>query len=236
MAARVSGSEKTAAKVRAVSYLRTSSAANVGAEKDSAYRQDAAVMAYAARAGVEVVACFYDAAVSGADPVAIRPGFAAMLAFVREAGISTILVEGASRFARDLIVQETGHAMLRAEGISLIAADDPDAFTADTPTATMIRQILGAVSQFAKTSTVDQLRAARDRRSAALGRRVEGRKGYAEKNPGLVREAKRLRRASPKTGKRRTLAEVAAELARLGHVSSTGKPFAVNQVVRLLAA
>ena len=99
----------------------------------------------------------------------------------------------------------------------------------------MVRQILGAVSQFAKTSTVDQLRAARDRRSAALGRRVEGRKGYAATIPELVREAKRLRRASPKTGKRRTLAEIAAELARLGHVTSTGRPFAVNQVVRLLA-
>jgi len=232
--ARVSGSEKAVVRTVAVSYLRTSSAANVGAEKDSTYRQDAAVVGYAARAGVEVVACFYDAAVSGADPVATRPGFAAMLAHVREAGISTIIVEGTSRFARDLIVQETGHAMLRAEGISLIAADDPDAFTADTPTAIMVRQILGAVSQFAKTSTVDQLRAARDRKSAALGRRVEGRKGYATTNPELVAQAKRLHRASPKTGKRRTAAEIAAELATLGYVTSTGKAFAPTQVRRLL--
>ena len=80
-----------------MSYLRTSSAANVGAEKDSAYRQDAAVTGYAARTGVEVVACFYDAAVSGADPVASRPGFAAMLAFMHETGIRIILVETASR-------------------------------------------------------------------------------------------------------------------------------------------
>ena len=137
MAERVSGSEKTTAKVRAVSYLRTSSAANVGAEKDSAHRQDAAVTAYAARAGIEVLACFYDAAVSGADFVATRPGFAAMLAFVREAGIPTIIVETASRGARDLIVQVNGHALLRAEGVALVAADDPDAFTADTPTAVM---------------------------------------------------------------------------------------------------
>jgi len=90
------------------------------------------------------------------------------------------------------------------------------------------------VSQFAKSSTVEQLRAARDRRSAALGRRVEGRKGYAVTDPALVREAKRLRRASPRTGKRRSLREVAAELTRLGYVTSAGKPFAVNQVVRLL--
>ena len=55
-------------------------------------------------------------------------------------------------------------------------------------------------------------------------------------DPGLVREAKRLRRASPRTGKRRTLAEIAAELARLGCVTSADKPFAANQVVRLLAS
>ena len=52
----------------------------------------------------------------------------------------------------------------------------------------------------------------------------------------MVREAKRLCRASPRTGKRRTLAEIAAELARLGYVTSAGRPFAVNQVVRLLAS
>ena len=34
----------------------------------------------------------------------------------------TILVETASRFARDLIVQETGYEMLKARGIELIVA------------------------------------------------------------------------------------------------------------------
>jgi DNA invertase Pin-like site-specific DNA recombinase len=52
-------------KRRAVAYLRTSSAANVGEEKDSAKRQTEAICAYAGRNGIEVVASFYDAAVSG---------------------------------------------------------------------------------------------------------------------------------------------------------------------------
>ena len=43
-----------------------------------------------------------------------------------------------------------------------------------------------------KTRLVHKLRGARDRASKALGHRVEGRRGYAETNPGLVREAKRL--------------------------------------------
>jgi hypothetical protein len=50
----------------------------------------------------------------------------------------------------------------------------------------------------------------------------------------LVREAKRLARKSPKTGEARSLREIAAELARLGHVTATGKAFSAVQVQRLL--
>ncbi|NEI37957.1 hypothetical protein GR204_29035 [Rhizobium leguminosarum] len=58
---------KTAGKTKAVAYLRTSSAANVGADRDSDKRQRAACNAFARRAGYEIVDEFYDAAVSGAD-------------------------------------------------------------------------------------------------------------------------------------------------------------------------
>ncbi len=64
----------------AVAYFRTSSATNVGADKDSEKRQRAAIEAYAKAAGVAIVETFYDAAVSGADAIDERPGFAAMLA------------------------------------------------------------------------------------------------------------------------------------------------------------
>jgi DNA invertase Pin-like site-specific DNA recombinase len=157
-----------------------------------------------------------------------------MMDFALEHNVSTIIVENASRFSRDLIVAETGFAYLRDRGIELIAADDPDAFVADTPTAVMVRQILGAVSQFEKATTVDKLRAARDRASEAKGRRVEGRKGYAETAPELVREAKRLRRASPKTGKRRSYDRIALELAAQGFVTRHGKAFSAAQVRRLV--
>lgn len=50
-----------------------------------------------------------------------------------------------NRFARDLMVQEVGFAMLRNLGISLIAADSPSSFLDDGPTSKLIRQILGAV-------------------------------------------------------------------------------------------
>ena len=58
----------------AVAYFRTSSAANVGADKDTVQRQRDAVTAYAEAHGLEIVREFHDAAVSGADPIDRRPG------------------------------------------------------------------------------------------------------------------------------------------------------------------
>ena len=93
-------------KAKAVAYLRTSSAANVGTDKDSDKRQRQAIAGFAKTSGHELVGEFNDAAVSGADHIEARPGFAAMLAYIASNGARTIIVETASRFARDLMVQE----------------------------------------------------------------------------------------------------------------------------------
>jgi DNA invertase Pin-like site-specific DNA recombinase len=55
----------------AVAYYRTSSAANVGPDKDSLTRQREAVTAYAKAHGLMIVREFYDAAVSGAGSVSV---------------------------------------------------------------------------------------------------------------------------------------------------------------------
>jgi DNA invertase Pin-like site-specific DNA recombinase len=53
------------------------------------------------------VEAFCDDAVSGADPVATRPGFGRLLNYCETHGVGVVLVENASRFARDLAVQLT---------------------------------------------------------------------------------------------------------------------------------
>ena len=154
----------------AVAYYRTSSLTNVGPDKDSLQRQRDAVNAYAAAHGLVVVGEYYDPGVSGADHVMSRPGFVDMLAYMLGNGARTVLVETANRFARDLGVQIAGHDLLKSKGISLIPVDAPDYFINETPTAVMVRQILGAVSEFEKTSMVLKLRAARDRKRRLTGR------------------------------------------------------------------
>src|ERR1700722_20051508 len=132
---------------KAVAYFRTSSATNVGPDKDSLKRQRSAVLTFAKSARYEIAEEFYDAAVSGADAIDERPGFAAMLQRLLGNGVRTIIVETASRFARDLIVQETGWRFLRNAGVTLVAADSPDSFLDETPTAVLVRQVLALLWQ-----------------------------------------------------------------------------------------
>jgi DNA invertase Pin-like site-specific DNA recombinase len=229
--------------IAALAYMRTSSAANVGADKDSEHRQRAAIQGFAQRAGYELVAEFYDVAVSGADDVDARPGFAAMLERIEANGVRTIIVETANRFARDLMVQEVGYRKLRDRSIELIAADSPTSFIDDGPTATLVRQVLGAIAQFDKAMTVAKLRGARDRVRRERGK-CEGRKTRLERlkeDPQAADRlldaaalAKRLHRASPKTGKRRSLREISAELEAVGYLNEQGRAYHAESVKRMI--
>jgi hypothetical protein len=54
--------------------------------------------------------------------------------------------------------------------------------------------------------------------------------GPAEARPQVVLEAKRLRRASPLNGKRRSFRKISKELAAMGHLTSRGTPFSASAV------
>jgi DNA invertase Pin-like site-specific DNA recombinase len=216
----------------AVAYLRTSSAANVGADKDSDKRQRAAIEAFAKRAGFTIVGEYYDKAVSGADPIDQRPGFREMLRRLAADGAKTIVVESPDRFARDLAVQLAGHDMLKSLGISIIPATAPDFFIEDTPTAVLVRQVLGAIAQFEKASAVAKLAAARKRKRESEGR-CEGRKPLSTTKPEVVALARKLRRRRPKGGQL-SLRAVASELAARGFLNEGGKPYAAKSVASML--
>jgi DNA invertase Pin-like site-specific DNA recombinase len=215
-----------------VAYLRTSSAANVGADKDSEKRQRAAIEAYAKRAGAQVIAWFNDPAVSGADPIETRPGFSSLLDRLEDNGIHTVLVEDASRFARDLVAQELGLLALIKRGVRVLTANGDDLTDTSDPSRVMMRQIAGSFAQYEKARLVTKLRAARERVREANGK-CEGRKSYLERDPELVCQARRLHRRSPK-GQRRSLREVARELAARGYVNKSGRPYSASCIRSML--
>jgi DNA invertase Pin-like site-specific DNA recombinase len=218
--------------VEAVAYIRTSSAANVGADKDSDKRQRAAIEGYAKRCGFALVAEFNDAAVSGADPIEARPGFSALLDRIEGNGVRVVIVEDASRLARSLMTQELGLLALIARGVRVLTASGDDLTDDSDPSRTMMRQIAGAFHQYEKARLVAKLRVARERKRAT-GVKVEGRKSWAEINPTMVDEAKRLRRKTKAA--RLSLRAIAAELAGLGYLNERGVAFSAAAVASMLA-
>jgi DNA invertase Pin-like site-specific DNA recombinase len=217
----------------AIAYLRTSSAANVGGDSDQ--RQREAIRRYAKSAGYTIKAEYYDAAVSGADPIEQRPGFSDMLASIEGNGVRLVLVEDASRLARSVLVSELAILVLKQRGVRIVTSSGEDLTETDDPARVLMRQVAAAFAQYEKTRLVSKLKVARDRKSDALGKRIEGRRGYDDINPALVKEAKRLARRSPKTGKARSLRRVAGELAALSFTTAAGKPFSPSQVKRLVS-
>jgi DNA invertase Pin-like site-specific DNA recombinase len=166
---------------------------------------------------------FYDAAVSGADPVDSRPGFSDMVAYMLGNGARTVLVETANRFARDLIVQETGYKLLKDKGIELIAVDSPDSFVSDTPTAAFIRQVLGAVAQLEKAMLVSKLRGARERKRRRTGR-CEGNPAF-----GIIPSA-HIKAAKLQRAKGVSLRRVSETLAAKGFLSRSERPYSASAI------
>ena len=172
-------------KIAAIAYLRTSSAANVGADKDSNQRQAEAIQTYADQAGYDIVDTFYDAAVSGADPIETREGFSELLDRIEGNGVSVVIIEDASRLARDLMVLEVGVVMLVNRGVTVLTSNGDDLTNEDDKLKVALRRIVGAIVELEKTRLVKKLRHARERVRKEHGK-CEGRKSFKETNPELV--------------------------------------------------
>ena len=121
----------------------------------------------------------------------------------------------------------TGHDYLKGLGVTLIPASAPDFFTEDTPTAVLVRQVLGAIAQFEKTSLVAKLKAARDRKKAVTGK-CGGRKTYAEARPDVVLLAKQMHDQGM------SLRKISAELEARGYVTAGGKLYVASAVQTML--
>ena len=148
-----------------VGYYRTSSQSNVGTDKDSRKRQKHSVETYTKSNNMELVKEFYDEGVSGTKEILNRPSFIEMMTYCEDNDVSTIVFEDSSRFSRDLIVMETGFQYLTGLGYKLISVSNPNTFVEITPTSTLIRQVLGVISQFEKSNLVEKLRVSRERKS-----------------------------------------------------------------------
>ena len=219
----------TATSTPALAYLRVSGLSQV--DGDGFTRQLEAIGKRAASQGMEIVGDYRDEGVSGTPGLDERPGLASLLERVLSNGVRTVIVERSDRLARDLIQGELILEEFRRAGVAVLEAESGSDLTSEeNPTVTLIRQVLGAVAQFDKSSTVSKLRAARIRKRRENGK-CEGQKGYG---PEVIREAKRLRRRSPKTGAVRSFATIASELNAGPFPTRRGGPWTASSVRTIL--
>lgn len=222
-------------KTPAVSYLRVSGKAQAGADKDGFPRQQEAVAKFAQRNGYEIVDEFRDEGVSGTRDLENRPALAALIDRIASNGVRVVIVERADRLARDLMIGEVILREFAKHGATVLTADGQDLTAgSDDPTRKLIRQVLGAVSEFEKSVLVLKLRAARERKRAR-GERVEGVKpfGYFPGESVIIDRMRALRR-KPKKGDRKSFAEIAAILNGEGIPTRSGRPWAAQTVGGIL--
>jgi hypothetical protein len=117
-------------------------------------------------------------------------------------------------------------AFARSRSVRVLTANGDDLTDTSDPSRVMMRQTAGSFMQYEKTRLVNKLRVARERVRQTDGK-CEGRKSYAERSPELVVAAKRLHRRSPK-GHRRSLREIARQLALMGFTNKSGAPYSAS--------
>ena len=79
--------------------------------------------------------------------------------------------EDASRFARELVVQELGIALLAKRGVRLLTASGDDLTDSNDLGRKMMRQVAGAFMEYEKGRLVAKLRSGRERKRKDTGKK-----------------------------------------------------------------
>lgn len=206
-------------------YLRVSTTAQISG--DGFTRQLIAIRKYCTGHKLKVERIFREKGISGS--LKDRPQLNEMLLSLENGlSVKTIIIERLDRLGRDLAIQEYLIQQFQRAGVKLISVYEGEDLQTDEPTRKLLRQLLGAISEFDKEMLVGRLQAARQRKIALTGR-CGGRLPYGStKEEALtIRNMKYLR----KTGK--TYAAIADHLNSKNIPSATGKIWS-KQVVFLI--
>jgi DNA invertase Pin-like site-specific DNA recombinase len=220
------------AMVPAFGYLRTSSATNVGEDKDSDKRQRAAIESAAASAGYFIKDWFYDTGVKGNIPVQDRPAFMEMRDALASNGVRHVFIEDIGRLSRDQSIGLLGIALIKRLGVTMIDGRGTDVTDPSDPMAKAWIGMMLVFAELEKDMLVKKLKGARDRKSAIAGRRIEGQKGYLRPRKGEI--GLPLVTLAQSLAGDRTLLAISTMLAEQGHMTALGKAFSASQVKRLI--
>ncbi|CUU53609.1 Site-specific DNA recombinase [Parafrankia irregularis] len=224
--------------MRVIAYIRVSTEKQLDGYGLDVQRD--AVRAWARTNGHRLVLIFTEEGVSG--KLEERPALAEALRALKDGQADGIVVPKLDRLARDLVVQEQLIAEVWRMGATVFSAvaseadylvDDP----AD-PSRKLIRQVLGAVSEYERAMIALRLRSGRARKAAsggyAYGAPAYGQKAVDKELTEDTREQDALARMIELADDGKSLREICAELEKEGHRPKRGDRWHPTTVNRCL--
>lgn len=215
-------------KLNCFGYCRVSSVGQSAEDKDGMVRQEAAIRRWAAANNVRILRWFRDS-VSGTKDLENLPALQELMKALHGNGTPMVLIEKLDRLARDLMIQESIIADMQRSGFGIISVMEPDLCSAD-PTRVLLRQMMGAFSEYERKMIVQKLRGARQRAKATRPSYKEGRKPFGTR-PG---EAETVARIFELRAGESTLAKIIDTLNLENRKTRTGGKWYEKQISRVL--
>jgi DNA invertase Pin-like site-specific DNA recombinase len=207
----------------AFAYLRVSGKGQL--EGDGFTRQREAIELY-------VIKTFEEEGVSEKTDLENRAALTDLIASLDVTSTKLVLVERLDRLAWFLTVQESILQDLKRKQFDLVSVTEPD-LCSDDPTRTLMRQVLGAFSEYERSMIVLKLRGARQRMKKKSGR-CEGRKPYGR----TLAERETIQRMKTLRGGLHSYEQIAAALDSEDLPPRSGRSWnavVVNRILRVEA-
>ena len=223
---------KRGRKIDAVCYHRRS---NKVEGSDSFTRQAKATQAIADRMGLRILETFEDGGISGTKGLAERPALQRLMAYVETHGVKVVLIEMASRLARELICCQVLLCKFRELEIKVYDSSGMDLTDDDDPSKKLIIQIMGCLAEFEKATIVQRMASGRAKKKAK-GLKVEGAKAFGEidqREKETLARIKVLRR-KPRNGRQKTYPKIVEILNREGYRNRSGGEWTAQMVRKVL--
>lgn len=221
-------------KRTAIAYIRVSTED----QKLGPDAQRAAIQAYAQREGIEVLATFTDAGVSGAASIADRPALLAALHAVKVHRAPFLMVAKRDRLARDAFLAASIERTL-PKGATIVSADGTG--NGSAPSDALMRTILDGMAEYeralirGRTKQALQAKRAKGQRAGMIPYGFDLAADGATLIPNADEQATiQTVRALHATGQ--THRAIVLHLHASGVLSRKGKPLHLSQVQRMLKA
>ena len=220
---------------KVIGYVRVSTQEQIDGFGLTVQRK--AIADYAKGNGLRLVRTLSDEGQSGSNGLDARQGLAEVLAVVESGQVSGLVVYRLDRLARDLILQETLMTRLHEAGVEVLSVSEPD-IDSDDKTRVLVRQILGAVSQYERALIRSRMMAGKAAKIASGGY-GGGRPpfGWRAENKELVpdeREQEVVAFMRQLADEGLSSRQIAARLEEAGYRPKVGERWSSVQVLRIL--